>query len=98
MLYPLAIVMLIFGGILCLMGMIGPVNAACLGLGVSIIIGGLILIGINLACSAAVGAVKAGVKLAASASYGPDEKVEIAPPPKAETTPSPRAKREFTLY
>jgi hypothetical protein len=90
MLYPLAFVLMTGGGVLCLMGVIGPVNASCLGMGISLIIGGLILIGINLVCSAAVGAVKAGVKLAATASYGPKEKIEDAP--------SPTAERESTLY
>ena len=69
MLYPLAFVLMTGGGVLCLMGVIGPVNASCLGMGISLIIGGLILIGINLACSAAVGAVKAGVKLAVTAGH-----------------------------
>ena len=69
MLYPLAIVLLIGGGIVCGLSGLGKFDSGVLGFGVAIIIGGLILIGINLACSAAVGAVKAGVKLAVTADH-----------------------------
>jgi|WetSurMetagenome_2_1015567.scaffolds.fasta_scaffold1180776_2 hypothetical protein len=74
MLYPLAMVLLIGGGIVCALSGLGKFDPGVLGFGVAIIIGGLILIAFNLVCSAACELVKAGVKLAVTADH--EQKIE----------------------